>query len=76
MTVNIIRYIINYMIEERGVNKRFIAKRSGVPYGSLSSWTSNKLEFNQRNINKLQDFIKEYHFVSSIDEVLQMFNKK
>ena len=64
------------MITERGVNLRYIAKQSDVPYTSLSKWMSNKYEFTSENIFKLQNFIREYHFVNSINEVLEMFNKK
>ena len=74
MTSEIVKGIINYMLKERGVKLQHISRASNVTYTGLSRWTRNELDLNSENINKLQNFIKEYHFVDSIDELLALFN--
>lgn len=76
MAKEIIKQIIVYMVEHRGISLKFIAKEADVSYTGLSKWIGDKYDFTSESIFNLQKFIKEYHFVGSINDVIKMFNLK
>ena len=76
MLIEKLKAIIICMSRERGVRLKHISEQANVSYTILSKWTNNREDFTSDNIRKLENFVKEYHFVNSIDEVLEMFNKK
>ena len=69
----ITKSIVNHMMKERGVSMRYIAINSKVDYTSISRWYRNELSLKSDAIAKLQTFIKEYHFVNSIEEIARLF---
>ncbi len=56
-----IKKILTYLITEKGVSKRAIARAAGVAVGSVNNWLDGIVEPNMQSQTRIFEYISRYH---------------
>lgn len=58
----LMRKQVQDVIDQHGIKAKYISKKTGLEYTTLSKWRNDKLNYSGYNLDKLEDFIAKYEF--------------